>query len=89
MLFICYCNSTKQCNNAIIVLTSGQLKIGSCVILHSLRYEARRKFGEHKRCIRVSRGIAESNSSFLSALQTSQVLHFLMNEQLTHEPIVL
>ena len=33
--------------------------------------------------------IAESNSSFLSALQTSQVLHILMNTQLTYEPIVL
>ena len=31
------------------------------------------KFGEHERCVRVVRGAAESNSSFLSALQTSQV----------------
>ena len=30
-----------------------------------------------------------SNSSFLSALQTFQVLHISMNAQLTHEPIVL
>lgn len=29
--------------------------------------------GEHERCIRVARGAAESNSSFLRALQTSQV----------------
>ena len=28
-------------------------------------------------------------SSFLSALQTSQVLHISMNAQLTYEPIVL
>ena len=42
-----------------------------------------------KRCVRVARGVAESNSSFLSALQTSQVLHISMNAQLTHEPIVL
>ena len=55
----------------------------------SLRYEAHKKFGEHERCIRVARGIAESNSSFLSAPQTSQVLHILMNAQLTYEPIVL
>ena len=34
-------------------------------------------------------GVAESNSSFLSALQTSQVLHISMNAQLTYEPIVL
>ena len=32
---------------------------------------------------------AESNSSFLSALQTSQVLHISMYAQLTYEPIVL
>ena len=57
--------------------------------MHSLRYEARRKFGEYERCVRVAQGIAKSNSSFfLSALQTSQVLHILMNAQLTYEPIV-
>ena len=31
------------------------------------------KFGEHEKSVRVARGAAESNSSFLSALQTSQV----------------
>ena len=31
------------------------------------------KFGEHKKDIRVARDAAESNSSFLSALQTSLV----------------
>ena len=65
-----------------------KLTIGSCVSMHSWRYEARRKFREHERCIRVAQGIAES-SSFLSALQTSQVLHISMNTQLTHEQIVL
>ena len=35
--------------------------------------DARGKFGEHEKCIRVARGAAKSNSSFLSALQTSQV----------------
>ena len=34
--------------------------------VHSLRYEALGKFGEHERCIRVARGVAESNSSFLN-----------------------
>ena len=63
--------------------------IGSYVSMRSSRYEARRKFGEHERCVRVARGVAESNSSFLSALQTSQVLHILMNAQLMYEPIVL
>ena len=31
------------------------------------------KLREHKRCVRVTRGIASSNSRFLSALQTSKV----------------
>ena len=35
--------------------------------------DARGKFGEHERSVRVARGAGESNSSFLSALQTSQV----------------
>ena len=35
--------------------------------------DARGKFGEHERYVRVARGAAESNSSFLSALQISQV----------------
>ena len=39
--------------------------------------------------VRVARGVASSNSSFLSATKTSQVLHISMNAQLTHEPIVL
>ena len=34
--------------------------------VRALRYEARGKFGEHERCVRVARGVAESDSSFLS-----------------------
>ena len=63
--------------------------IGSCVSVRSSRYEAGGKFGEEERCVRVARGVASSNSSFLSATKTSQVLHISMNAQLTHEPIVL
>ena len=63
--------------------------IGSYVRVRSSRYEARGKFGEHERCLRDAWGVAKSNSSFLSALQTSQVLHISMNAQLTYEPIVL
>ena len=54
-------------------------------ILHSINHwflrqrafidEARGKFGEHERCVRVARRVAVSNSSFLSAHQTSCVLH--------------
>ena len=57
--------------------------------MRSSRYEARGKFGEHERCIRVARGVAESNSSFLSALQTSQVLHISMNAQLMNAQLRL
>ena len=40
-----------------------KLTIGSYVSVRSSRYEARGKFGEHERCVRVARGVAESNSS--------------------------
>ena len=33
------------------------------VSVRSSRYEARGKFGEHERCVRVARGVAESTSS--------------------------
>ena len=35
--------------------------------------DAHGKFGEHVKCVRVAQGAAERNSSFFSALQTSQV----------------
>ena len=66
-----------------------ELTIGSYVSLRSSRYEARGKFEEHERQVRVAQGVAESNSSFLSALQTSQVLHISINTQLMYDPIVL
>ena len=65
------------------------LTIGSYVSMRSSRYETHGKFGEHERCIWVAWGIAKSNSSFLSALQTSLVLHISMNAQLRYESIVL
>ena len=37
----------------------------------------------------VAWGVAKSNSSYLSALQASQVLHISMKAQMTNEPIVL
>ena len=49
------------------------LRIGSCLACVYRVMDARGKFGEHERSVRVVRGAAESNSSFLSALQTSQV----------------
>ena len=49
------------------------LRICSCLACVYRVVDARGKFGEHEKCVRVARGAAESNSSFLSALQTSQV----------------
>ena len=49
------------------------LRIGSCLACVYRVMDARGKFGEHERSVRVARGAAESTSSFLSALQTSQV----------------
>ena len=49
------------------------LRICSCLACVYRVMDARGKFGEHEKCVRVARGAAESNSSFLSALQTSQV----------------
>ena len=56
--------------------------------VRSSRYEACGKFGKHEICVRIAWGVAESNSSFLSALQTSQVLHISMKAQMMYEPIV-
>ena len=44
--------------------------------------DARGKFGEHKKYVRVARGAAESNSTFLSALQTSKCIHNSIYAQL-------
>ena len=35
--------------------------------------DTRGTFGKQQRCVRVARGAADSNSSFLNALETSQV----------------
>ena len=49
------------------------LRIGSCLVCIYRVMDARGKFEEHGRSVTVARGADESNSSFLSALQTSQV----------------
>ena len=46
-------------------------RIGSCLACIYRVMDTRRKFGEHERSVRVARGAADSNSSFLSALQIS------------------
>ena len=67
------------------VVKANQLTVGSYVSVRSSRYVARGKFGEHERYVRVALG----QTSFLSALQTSRVLHISMKAQLTNETIVL
>ena len=49
------------------------LRIGSILACVYRVIDERGKFGEHKGSVRVTQGIAESNVSFLSALQTSHV----------------
>ena len=51
----------------------GKLRICSCLACVYRVMNARGKFGEHKKCVGVARGVAEISSSFLSALQASQV----------------
>lgn len=38
--------------------------IGSCARVRLLRYEARGKIGKHETCLRVSRVVIDSNSTF-------------------------
>ena len=56
-----------------MAIFSFDFTIGSCLACIYRVMDARGKFGEHERNVRVARGAAKSNSSFLSALQTSQV----------------
>ena len=49
------------------------LRICSCLACVYRVMDARRKFGQHERCVRVARGAAEGNPSFLNALQSFQV----------------
>ena len=49
------------------------IKIHSCLACVYHVMDARLKFGQHERSVRVAQDVAESNPSFLSALQTFQV----------------
>ena len=55
--------------------TVKNLRICLCLACVYRVMDARGKFGEHEICVRVAQGPAESNSSFLSAFQTSQCIH--------------
>ena len=62
---------TKAITNILLIISrSKKLRIFSWLACVYRVMDARGKFGDH---VRVARGAAESNSSFLSALQTSQV----------------
>ena len=65
---------TKAITNILLIISrSKKLRIFSWLACVYRVMDARGKFGDHEKCVRVARGAAESNSSFLSALQTSQV----------------
>ena len=91
ILFILLIVSSLSCNylKSLCQLISVELTISSCISVRMSRYLARGKFGEHERGVRVARGAAESNSSLLSAVQTSQVLNISTYAQLKHELTVL
>ena len=60
----------KKCENMLI---KDVFKLEDCGVFVTSQHrvmDARGKFGEQERCVRVARGVA---SSFLCALQTSQV----------------
>ena len=62
--------SCQKCQN---LKNKRHLRIGSCLACVYRVMDTLGKFGERERSVRVARGAAESSSSFLSALQTSQV----------------
>ena len=63
-------NTEVKCSSSIYY---NNLRICSCLACIYRVMDARGKFGEHKKYIRVAQGPGESNSNFLSAVQTSQV----------------
>ena len=81
MIFLVQCGINQLLNNLLVLIYPKlhsksydyQLRICSCLTCVYRVMDARGKFGEHEKCVRVARGAAESNSSFLSALQTSKV----------------
>ena len=73
LLIVALVTCTGFLLSTVLPASSADLRIGSCLACVYRVMDARGKFGEHERSVRVARGAAESNSSFLSALQTSQV----------------
>ena len=44
--------------------------------MRSSRYEARGKFGEHERCVRVARGVADRIGGFMYPSVSKYINHF-------------
>ena len=63
--------SDARLSSLSVIHVQKYVRIGSCLAYVYRVMDARGKIGEHERSVRVARGVAESNSSFLSALQTS------------------
>ena len=66
-------SSQQRCNKMVTIIFIFSLRIVSCLACVYRVTDARGEFGEYERSVRVARGAAESNPSFLSALQTCQV----------------
>ena len=62
-------NNAASCAGYYQMFSQVYLTIDSCLACVYRVVDARGKFGEHERSVRIARGAAESNSSFLSALQ--------------------
>ena len=60
-----------------------KLRICSCLACVYQVMDARGKFGEHEKCVRVARGAAESNSSFpIGWSKTRHILYFGLSENI-------
>ena len=66
----------KRIVNWFSIISNGlaYLRIGSCLAWVYRVMDARGKFGEHERSVRVARGAAESNSSFLSVKRANSFI---------------
>ena len=53
-----------------------KITIGSSVSVRSSRYEARGKFGEHERCVRVARGVADVTSVHNRNMKHARAIEF-------------
>ena len=64
---------------ALMLLSLCYKRIGSCLACVYRVMDARGKFGEHERSVRVARGAAESNSSFNRPFYSCVLSYLAMN----------